>query len=60
MISLKIHHTVFLLLSSYCALPASTGASGAGVVTGGVVFGASGDNGAAWDGDSGFLVVSDS
>ena len=49
-----------LKLTGTCALPASTGASGAGGVTVGVVFGASGDNGAAWDGDSGFLVASDS
>ena len=48
-----------LKLTGTYALPASTGVSGAGGVTGGVVFGASGDNGAAWDGDSGFLVVSD-
>ena len=47
-----------LKLTGTYALPALTGASGAGGVTRGVVIG--GDNGAAWEGDSGFLVVSDS
>ena len=48
-----------LKLTGTYALPASTGASGAGGVTRGVLIGGSGDDGAAWDGDSGFLVVSD-
>ena len=41
-------------------LPASTEAPGAGGVTRGVLIGASGDNGTAGGGDSGFFVVSDS
>ena len=49
----------FKLTGTY-ALPALTGASGAGGVTLGILIGASGDNGTAWDDDSGFLVVSDS